>query len=416
MDKLKEYIKLNVERLNTERINDQVWLNLNRSLIKHSIIKSNPINKQSWFKYFFKPVYRKWAFALIVVCIASSFVYRVRNSEEVGNLISFNIKKSDSLILDKLFTLEKQFDFELQNVQNHVSNVISFVGFTNKNSQALALEANLRQTREVFEISNYPLRKIKSESLFSQFTYWVFKKHIDLKQTTKVELINDIKVQLQKKGINNVSIQISEQNQDIKILPENPEVLNEQIHTPSQQMQDSLQNVKTISINEQNISHNKDSFTTRLEVDKGLSSFNWILHSWTSTDLTQEGYNRWIRISDTLFRSFLIQPAINKVSPSYYLYLKNNQIFLAKDDFVWSLKDKRDGQFKFISEEERFPKQVTWIINNQTWQFTLSRSWLKKGIPNKRKDEQEFYVEDSRKRELDHLLEKYKRTFSSLFR
>lgn len=138
-----------------------------------------------------------------------------------------------------------------------------------------------------------------------------------------------------------------------------------------------------------------------------LKQFDWILHTWRTTDSTK-AYHKWIKINDTLYRSFLIEVgAETKIRPGYSLYNKDNNIFLALDDNSWMLRSAEDKQFTFKRLLEKFPEKITWEQKDKKWQFDL--------IMHSLKDQTQLYIYDEDNYELDHIIKDCKKNNPGLF-
>ena len=402
MDKFKSYIKGHEDLMNIEHADEHVWLIVHRALIKNATIKSyeqghslRPLNKI---------IFRRWASVIAIsALVICSLAFRVKDSETIGHIISFTIYKNNDAAMQKIDLIERQYNFTFKRVKNIQREIASYIAFRmHAHTEVLRLENALNQIPGVKSQAITPVTKRSSESVLSKIVHKISNRHIDLKQTTTEELSNEILMQLKDQGIENIQIRIDDARKQIEFIP-----------APDSPGSEVIKYTAPTNVNRdtstQEISNIKQADGSQPKTVDQLNVFGWILHTWRTCDSSLNSYHKWIRINDSVYRSFVIrlEPSIT-VTPAYFLLSRKNVVILAFDKNSWSLQESSVAQFVFTRNEGQFPQKVKWELRQPGWWFARIRGSLK--------DETCLYTDDSKDRQLDQALNNYKKQNPDLFK
>jgi hypothetical protein len=411
MDKLKNYIREIEDQLNIEQISTGVWLDIHTQLQSKSATV-RPIKRKHeqmrWLQWY-KPVYLKWAFALLIpVFTIISCTYRIKSIETIGTIVVFKTEAANYSIIRQIYSMKDAYSFNMQEALNEQRSILSFVGFV-KPQEAVKIHS-IKKRLNNMGVANFivmPLEKIKSESLFSRAAYKVFNKHVDLKQTRNEEIIDKISAQLLKRGIKNMSVQITEKEGVILISTGRTELSSDS--KAGIKKRDTVFSKtpipKSLDIVEKNVTESVSS-------DLGIShlrDFDWLLHTWRTKDSSQNSYHKWVRINNTMYKSFVLRlEPDSKIFAGYFLHSRGDEIVLAKGNRSWLFEEKAINAYVFQSELQQFPHQIRWDRTERIWWF--------RQITGSLKDETALYIDDSKNRQLDSVLNAYKIKNPSAFK
>lgn len=402
MDNLKSYIRDHEDLMNIEHADEHVWLIVQQALVKSATII--PYERDHSWRPLNRIIFRRWAVAIaIAVLLISSLAFRIKDSETIGHIISFTINKNNDTSIQKVNFIETQYNFTFKRIKNIRQEVASYIAFTvHAYAEVLRLENELKQIPELNSPALTAVKKRSSESVFSKIVHKISNRHIDLKQTTSEELSNEILAQLKGQGIENIQIRIDDARKQIEFIP----------------VADSLGSGQIKNTTPANVSSDKPAREiSTLETPDGaqqktidqLKVFRWILHTWRTCDSSLNSYHKWIRINDSVYRSFVIrlEPSIT-VTPAYFLLSRDTAVILAFNKNSWFLQESSGVQFVFIRSEDQFPQKVKWELRQPGWWFARIRGSLK--------DETCLYTDDSNNRQLDQVLDNYKKQNPDLFK
>jgi hypothetical protein len=270
-------------------------------------------------------------------------------------------------------------------------------------SKINALKTTLGEAEPNRQFAVIPVERTTSESLFSLVMYNVFNRHVDLKQTGAEEIGKNISKQLKNKGITNISIQVSEIRNKVVINLQSRPPVEQSSTIPADEVQDSVRRNEipsSVDIIRKQIS----PVDLPKKENHLLKPFAWVLHTWRTVDSSQNTYHKWIKISDTLYMSFLLRlEPDSKIVPGFYLHVKDGSTILKKDNRSWLLTESGGNKFLFQGESQLFPHQVLWVLSDKRWRFDRIQGSLK--------DQVFLYIDDSRNRQLDSILNNHiKRT------
>lgn len=415
MDKLKEYIRTHEDRLNIERVGGNVWANIHSS-IKQDDAQSKPSHKSTFREWLAKLThsqkdivqYRRWAFAVVLFAgLSFSFLFRIERRDIIGGILTFNIPVNHPSINRQLQAFESSFGIHVRPVQHIQVGVLSFLGVVLEKElqRQEAIETAVSRFDGANDVEVVVVERVETESLFSTLLHSISGKHIDRKKTTNTAIQKTLTVQLEKKGLRNIALEITDDG--IRLLPTDKVKANPTSDTESPQTasKDSpsdqgLPFSPYYDTTFQNITPPKKRDTIK-NTRTSLVDFDWLLHTWRTRDSSLNSYHRWVRINDNLYRSFVIKLSNSaEILPGYFLTVMNKSVVLVKGNDRWTLQEKIGGGFIFQREEARFPQKILWEHNKATWRFDL--------IFSTTKDQTHLYVDDIKNRQLDSLLLIYK--------
>ena len=402
MDKFKSYIKDHEDLMTIEHADEHGWLIVHQALIKSATIIPHE-QSHSW-----RPMNRinprRWGVALtITALVILSLAFRIKDSATIGHIISFSIDKNNESAIQKVSFIERQFNYTFTRIKNVQREIASYVTFTaHTYNQVLRLENELKIIPELKNQAIIPVKKRSSESVLSKIVHKISNRHIDLKQTTAQELNTEIMAQLKGQGIENIQIRVDDANKQIEFIPVADSVESEEITNTAPE------NPRPGKPAREGSTSNTTDMAQPKTVNQ-LNVFSWILHTWRTCDSSLNSYHKWIRINDSVYRSFVItlEPSIT-VTPGYFLLSRENTVILRFDQHSWSLQESPGAQFVFTRNEDQFPQKVKWELRQPGWWFARIRGSLK--------DETCLYIDDSKNRQLDQALNNYKKQNPDLFK
>ena len=402
MDKFKSYIKDHEDLMSIEYADEHGWLIVQQALIKSATIIPHE-ESHSW-RPLNRIILRRWGVAIaFAVLVILSLVFRIKDSATIGHIISFSIDKNNDVAIQKVNFIERQFNYtfkKIRNVQREIASYVTFI--VNPYTEALRFENELKQIPELKNPAIMAVKKRSSESVLSKIVHKLSNRHLDLKQTSTQELNKEIMAHLKGQGIENIQIRIDEANKKIEFIPVADSLESEEIKNAIPANVDSDKPAKDTSTI-------KTAAVSQPKTTDQLNVFSWILHTWRTCDSSLNSYHKWIRINDSVYRSFVIrlEPSIT-VTPAYFLLSQQNTVILGFDQHSWSLQESSGAQFVFTRNEDQFPQKVKWELRQPGWWFARIRGSLK--------DETCLYIDDSRNRQLEQALNNYKKQNPDLFK
>lgn len=416
MDKLRKHIHDREDRLNVEKIGDHVWFNISKNLPKNKKQKYYRTTIQWFVNWLGSPGknYGRWAFSVLLpLLLIISSAFNIKHNETIGSVISFAVQSADSAAIEKILRLEGSRQLYFKRLKNVDSSVIFLVSFV-KGREVVKVEkimGDLSLIGSVMHLTKFPVNLTTKESILSYALYKVFDIHIDLKKSIREETIKDISAHFKQRGIKNTQVIISQQGDSVSILP----VVEQHIpRFTAIKPGDSVtsDSIMTRSLKVEKHDKPAEKITTPQKLDEArgnLIGFAWLLHTWKTLDSSQNSFHRWVKVSSSLYRSFVIRlDPETTVKPAYYLYTNDSSIYLARDNDRWLLQEKSEWRFTFQRESQQFPHRVKWDRSDKIWWF--------RQITGSLKDETALYIDDAKNRRLDSVLWEYKKQNPALFR
>lgn len=115
--------------------------------------------------------------------------------------------------------------------------------------------------------------------------------------------------------------------------------------------------------------------TSVLSFQSKLDDFSWVIGSWENTNPTDKTLLKWIKINDTLFRSYRIETkgaGRQSTTSDFYIYQSGNKVYAAIKQYKWELISGGKDGFTFSNDTGVY-RQIHWLNQeHNAWTITTT--------------------------------------------
>lgn len=381
----------NETNLTIEIISYEVWERISQSLplSPRAYKTATPKNSQWSLFRLHRFAFRRWAFLLVIaVILITTMSWRLKSSHDLGDVIIIHVEKNDRTAIQQLDTINL-----LYRADNTDATKLSFIGYVKPGANSLRTKLT-----SFGYSSTIPVRRISTESIFSRLCFNLFRKHIDRSETSPGEIQEEVAGELKKQGVENVKLIITDSG-EIKMHVNANNKLNKA---------GSVDPIQLKTVEESDSSKIKSGKANKGELTLApLGKFSWMLHNWKTRDSSLNSYHVWIKINDSLYRSFVIRlDPFETIQPGHYLSATHDSVFLTYRNQQWLLQETEETEFK--NQDTGFPGIIKWLLTKDGWRFDE--------ISGSLKNQTHLYIDDSREKATGGVIARYRLTNPLLFR